>query len=171
LTPGRTAEFALTGAATPERPRYFLNNILAVGYKSAVGDESSLAASSASAKPRLPAVMVPAPDIGISDGNLYGFAGVDATAAVVIFDKYRKSPAFTESTKAYDGGFTSRSLAADPQLDDHDVPRSGSPALDAGAPIPTDWPDVLRNQDAGPPDIGALPLGAAPLRVGRDARP
>jgi hypothetical protein len=171
LTPGRSADFGLTGAASPERPRYFVNNIVAVGYKPAVGDESGAAGSSASAKPRLPAVMVPAPDVGISDGNLYGFSGVDAAAAAAIFDKYRKSPAFAESAKQYDGGFTSRSLTGDPQLDEHEVPRSGSPAVDAGAPIPADWPDVLRDEDAGRPDIGALPLGTAPLRVGRDARP
>lgn len=172
LEPGRTAEQALTGAAAPDRPRYFLNNILAVGYKPAVGDTSGATAAAAPAgKPRLPAVFVPTPDVGISDGNLYGFAGVDAATAAAIFEKYRKSPAFAESAKAYDGGFTCRSLAADPQLDEHETPRPGSPAVDAGAPIPAEWPDVLRDQDAGRPDIGALPPGTAPLRVGRDARP
>jgi hypothetical protein len=172
LTAGRSADFALTGAAKPERPRCFLNNILAVGYKPAQGGESGATASSAAtSKPRLPAVMVPTPDVGISDGNLYGFAGVDATTAAVIFDKYRKSPAFAESAKSYDGGFTSRSLTDDPQLDEHEALRVGSPAVDAGATIPAEWPDVLRDQDAGRPDIGALPLGAAPLQVGRAARP
>jgi hypothetical protein len=112
---------------------------------------------------------VPTPDVGTSDGNLYGFAGVDAEQASTIFAKYRKSPEFAESAKSYDGGFTSRSLAADPKLNDDEVPLSGSPAIDAGAPIPAEWLDPLRAEDRGKPDIGALPAGAKPLRVGRYA--
>ena len=34
-------------------------------------------------------------------------------------------------------------------------------------PAPAEWPDPLRKEDRGKPDVGALPLGAAPLRVGR----
>jgi hypothetical protein len=36
---------------------------------------------------------------------------------------------------------------------------AGSPAIDAGTTIPPEWPDPLRNLDAGAPDIGALPYG------------
>jgi hypothetical protein len=35
---------------------------------------------------------------------------------------------------------------------------SESPAVNAGEPLPDDWPDPLREADAGKPDIGALPL-------------
>jgi len=175
LEAGRNAEQAMTGAAAPDRPRYFLNNIMAVGYKPAQGDVGGASASSATATsstaPRTPAVLVPTPDVGISDGNLYGFAGADPEAAATIFAKYRKSPAFAESAQAYEGGFTGRSLAADPQLNDDEIPLPGSPAVDAGAPVPAEWPDPLRADDAGRPDIGALPVGAVPLRVGRNAAP
>jgi hypothetical protein len=44
--------------------------------------------------------------------------------------------------------------------------REGSPAVDAGVEIPADWPDPLRGADRGRPDIGAVPLGAAPWKVG-----
>lgn len=46
----------------------------------------------------------------------------------------------------------------------------GSPAVDAGVPLPAGWPDPLRGSDTGGPDIGALPLGAEPMRVGVGGR-
>jgi hypothetical protein len=45
-----------------------------------------------------------------------------------------------------------------------------SPAVDAGEPIPEGWPDPLRNSEKGKPDAGAVPLGAGPLKVGRNGR-
>lgn len=42
-----------------------------------------------------------------------------------------------------------------------------SPAVDAGMPIPSDWPDPLRESEKGNPDAGAIPLGGERLRVGR----
>ena len=45
-----------------------------------------------------------------------------------------------------------------------------STAVDAGEPIPGDWPDPLRESETGKPDAGALPLGAEPLKVGRNGR-
>jgi hypothetical protein len=48
--------------------------------------------------------------------------------------------------------------------------RSGSPAVDAGVPIPNDWPDPLRSREKGKPDAGAIPLGGEPLKVGRHGR-
>jgi hypothetical protein len=49
----------------------------------------------------------------------------------------------------------------------------GRPARpsNAGVEIPKDWPDPLRDQDQGKPDIGALPFGAQPLQVGPSADP
>jgi hypothetical protein len=44
--------------------------------------------------------------------------------------------------------------------------QTDSPAVNAGVPVPPDWPDPLRAADAEAPDIGALPLGAEPFRVG-----
>ena len=173
LDAGRNAECNMTGATTVvERPRHFVNNLLTTGYRPLAGtNHAALSAETAAKPPRAPLVVVPAPGLGLSDGNLYWFAQVDPTLQEAIFAKYRKSPEFAESSKAYEGGFTSRSLTADPKLDERDVPKAGSPAIDAGAPIPAEWPDPLREQDAGRPDIGALPVGGTPLEVGRYAKP
>jgi hypothetical protein len=39
-----------------------------------------------------------------------------------------------------------------------------------GLPLAANWPDPLRGNDSDQPDIGALPLGAAPPRIGIDGR-
>jgi hypothetical protein len=57
----------------------------------------------------------------------------------------------------------------DPVLDVR--PRGGGGVVDAGVPIPPEWPDSLRVADKGKPDIGALPLGAPMLQVGPAAAP
>jgi hypothetical protein len=44
--------------------------------------------------------------------------------------------------------------------------QAGSPAVDTGVDIPAEWPDTLRGQDPNGPDIGAIPLGVEPWRVG-----
>jgi hypothetical protein len=41
-----------------------------------------------------------------------------------------------------------------------------TPAADAGSDIPKDWPDTLRDQDAGKPDLGALPRGVDASAIG-----
>ncbi len=48
--------------------------------------------------------------------------------------------------------------------------QAGSPAIDAGEPLPAAWQDPLRELDQGKPDAGALPAGAPPLKVGRFGR-
>jgi hypothetical protein len=59
-------------------------------------------------------------------------------------------------------------VAGDPALD---VRPMGGGVVDAGVKLPAEWPDSLRAADRGPPDIGALPLGAAMLQVGPAAAP
>lgn len=44
--------------------------------------------------------------------------------------------------------------------------QKNSPAKNAGIPINPQWPDPLRASDQGQPDLGALPAGTAPWRVG-----
>jgi hypothetical protein len=48
--------------------------------------------------------------------------------------------------------------------------QQGSPAVDAGVPIPDEWLDPLREEDHSKRDIGALPLGAKPWGVGIQGR-
>lgn len=119
----------------------------------------------------------PSPELGQSDGNLY-WSPNDQDAAATYFDQYRNSPAFAQSKTVYPPGFTTNSVAADPrflnvspvwptQLDLR--LNENSPAANAGAPLSNEWPDSRRGQDAGRPDIGALPLGSRPFTVGRNA--
>lgn len=87
------------------------------------------------------------------------------------FTKFRKSPLFEASQKQYPPGWGAHDRVADPQFvslnaNDFRLQR-GSPAIDAGVTIPVEWPDSLRDLDTGKPDLGAFPLGAEPLKVGR----
>jgi hypothetical protein len=95
------------------------------------------------------------------------------------FAKFRASPEFTTSRKFYEPGLTTQDRVADPKFvsltpDGSKVPdlrlQAGSPAVNTGIPVPAEWPDPLRTNDAGQPDIGALPSGASPWGVGVDGR-
>jgi hypothetical protein len=95
------------------------------------------------------------------------------------FAKFRASPLFLDSKNRYSAGWTTDDRIADPQFvrlsagrnepDDLRL-QSGSPAINTGVPIPTDWPDPLRAQDGNVPDAGALPHGTNPWGVGVDGR-
>ena len=80
----------------------------------------------------------------------------------------RPPPGWTKNDRYADPRF--RALSADwrEPIDWRLAPQS--PAIDAGVPLPADWPDPLRARDAGAPDIGAVPLGAEAWRVGMNGR-
>ena len=89
--------------------------------------------------------------------------------------KLQKSKVFEESKKHYALGWTSNDRFADPRFvrfsqawkDAVDLRLSAeSPAIDAGLTLPKEWPDPLGARDRGKPDVGALPVGAEPARVG-----
>jgi hypothetical protein len=91
------------------------------------------------------------------------------------FAKFRASKLFDESRKVYGPGWTTNDRVADPKFvrlpADRREPcdlrlQADSPAIDFGQPLPAEWPDPLRELDAGEPDSGALPLGAAASGVG-----
>jgi len=94
------------------------------------------------------------------------------------FAKFRASALFAESRKRHEPGWTTHDRVADPKFvklsadgTSFDLRlQAGSPAVNGGQPLPRDWPDPLRDADKGAPDIGALPLGADPWRVGVDGR-
>ena len=48
--------------------------------------------------------------------------------------------------------------------------QADSPALRKGVVLPAEWEDPLRPKDGAAPDIGALPSGSGPLRVGIGGR-
>lgn len=95
------------------------------------------------------------------------------------FARLRNSPLFKSSQQVYPPGWTTNDLFADPKfvklVEDSSQPSDlrlskGSPAIDAGEDVPAEWPDPLREVDQGPPDIGAVPFGAASWGVGVDGR-
>lgn len=96
-----------------------------------------------------------------------------------VFVKFRSSPLFQESRKRYEPGWTTHDRVADPRfvryVADDSLPidlrlQEDSPAIDAGQSLPAAWPDPLRESDPAQPDIGALPHGTEPWKVGVDGR-
>lgn len=109
------------------------------------------------------------------DGNLYWTPDMTSSNASSYFNRFRASDAFTASQQQVQGGSTSHSIVADPNWasDPNSDPwpmdvRSvqGSPMIDAGIAIDQEWPDPLRGEDEGQPDIGALPYKSAVFQVG-----
>jgi len=110
-----------------------------------------------------------------SDGNLFWSPTLDEKKTAAFFYRFRSSPFYEQSKAVYNPGFTTNAVLANPQFvkmetdgtieNDYRL-QSDSPAVNAGAALPTDWPDPLRDQDGGRPDIGALPLGAPILQAG-----
>lgn len=93
--------------------------------------------------------------------------------------KFRASKMFQASREFYEPGWTSQDRVADPKFirlsAEAAAPAdlrlaSDSPAVDAGLPLPADWPDPLQKIDANKPDIGVLPLDVEPWGVGVDGR-
>ncbi|MGE0610021.1 MAG: hypothetical protein AB7O62_23220 [Pirellulales bacterium] len=157
----RKADFGMSNGATDERPRRVFNNILV--HHEAI--PNPVCAATAAAQ---------------SDGNLYWQTGMDASRARDFFAAYRESAPFLNSKQFYAAGYDAKSLAADPlfvqfsfePMPDNDYRlQPASPAIDAGVTLPAEWPDPLRDSDAGPPDLGALPAGDGELHVGRAALP
>lgn len=120
----------------------------------------------------------------LADGNLHWSAESGPTYSGDFLaqarEPGRKQPDwFAESKKLYPPGWTAHDRFADPlfvrvgptwgDLVDLQLRRE-SPAIDAGVDVPADWIDPLREQDAGRPDLGALPFGVQPWRVGIDGR-
>ncbi len=102
-----------------------------------------------------------------TDGNLI-WSMKPTGDPTTYFDAFRKSPQFAASKKQYAPGWEAHSQFADPKFKhlnaDWRQPadvwlQPASPAIDSGIELPKDWPDPLRHQDKGRPDIGALPDG------------
>ncbi len=120
---------------------------------------------------KLPAFALPDPIANcVADGNVYWATGVPEKTATAFFDKFRKSEAFAASQKLHAAGSTTNCRVADPRLDKEFCIEKGSPLLDAGVEVPAEWPDPLRKEDKGKPDIGAIPFGPERLQVGPNNR-
>lgn len=112
-------------------------------------------------------------------GNLLWGNKDGPTGKAAPFTKLRASPLFKASRDVYEPGWTTDDLVGDPKFlklaDSPNAasdlrPGKGSAAIDTGLPIPAKWPNPMREQDAGKPDIGAIPRDAAVWGVGVDGR-
>jgi hypothetical protein len=115
-----------------------------------------------------------------ADGNLHWSVQGGPTYRGDFFAAFRKSKVFEASKERYPPGWGAHDVFADPRFvrfaaDGKEAVdlrlQAKSPAVDAGVEVPGDWPDPLRKQDKGKPDIGALPLGAEPFKVGKTGKP
>ncbi|GIW93737.1 MAG: hypothetical protein KatS3mg110_1778 [Pirellulaceae bacterium] len=128
-----------------------------------------------------PGVVLPAPSESVrlrEGGNLIWGPSASHDPAENPLERFRLTPQFLASQRLYAPGWTGLDLFADPLLaalgsesGELDARlRPGSPAIDRGVALPDDWPDPLRGQDAGLPDIGAIPAGIDLWGVGIDGR-
>jgi len=112
------------------------------------------------------------------DGNLF-WGLIDGSGAANYLERFRKSKDFETSKARYAAGWTAHDLVADPRFKQLSTDRirptdlaldKSSPAVNAGAAVPSDWPDELRNSDEAAPDLGAVPLGIEPWTIGMRGR-
>ncbi|MCA9210005.1 MAG: right-handed parallel beta-helix repeat-containing protein, partial [Planctomycetales bacterium] len=110
-----------------------------------------------------------------ADGNLFWSLSDGPSYNGEWLGKFRRSPEFVVSQQRYSPGWTAHDRFADPAFvslkADWRMPadlrlRADSPAIDAGVPLPDDWPDVSIGDDTGRPDIGAVPSGGRAWPVG-----
>lgn len=115
------------------------------------------------------------------DGNLHWHSdpAVPVPEAAAYFKTSREHPLSELNRSHYPDGFDAHSIVGDPKFQSFSTDRlqrldlrlkSDSPAIGAGVAVPTEWPDPLRNDAAKKPDIGAIPAGGEPLRVGIGGR-
>lgn len=114
-----------------------------------------------------------------ADWNLFWSEAEGPGTKDDVFAKFRGSRVFTASKERYEPGWTANDRFADPKLTQFNADwrkpvdftlQAGSPAYDAGMDTPTEWPDPLRGQDKGKPDIGPLPEGVPLWGVGVKGR-
>ncbi len=125
-----------------------------------------------------PLAAMPLHDIQI-DGNLHWSPAPGAEPPKGFLEKVRANPAAEHNKGKYPAGWEANSFVADPQFvafsaatdaaNDY-LLQPSSPAVRKGVVLPAEWEDPARPADGAPPDIGALPLGSKPLRVGIGGR-
>jgi hypothetical protein len=113
------------------------------------------------------------------DGNLHWNANPAVNVPADYFHTSRTHPLSEANKVHYPDGWDAHSIAGDPFFesfnpDFHETIdlrlQAESIARKAGVALPPEWPDPLRSKDGMPPDIGAFPFGAEPLKVGIDGR-
>ncbi|NUN92181.1 MAG: hypothetical protein HUU04_00195 [Verrucomicrobiae bacterium] len=115
----------------------------------------------------------------VMDGNLHWHSDPDVKIPANYYESSRTHPLSESNKVRYAAGWDAHSVIGDPKFvafstnlaDRVDLRlRPDSPAVKAGVTLPQEWPDPLRPEGATRPDIGAIPLGGEPLKVGIDGR-
>ncbi len=113
------------------------------------------------------------------DANLHWNADPAVKVPADYFKSSRTHPLSELNKARYPDGWDAHSLIGDPKFFAFSANpgqaadlrlQPDSIALHAGIPLPAQWPDPLRPKDDTHPDIGALPVGSGPLKVGIDNR-
>ncbi len=112
------------------------------------------------------------------DGNLHWSLTAGREPPIHWLKPLREHKISEQNKAAYPPGLAANCFAADPKfikvvhdpdaVNDYRL-RKDSPAIGRGVVLPRQWPDPFRPR-TGRPDIGALPAGAEPLKVGRNGR-
>jgi hypothetical protein len=121
-----------------------------------------------------PPPATPLHDIQI-DGNLHWSPAPGAQPPKGFLEKARSAPGSVHNQPKYPPGWEANSFVADPKfvafgaaaeaVNDYHL-QPDSPAVGKGIVLPAELEDPFRPKDSARPDIGALPLGSGPLRVG-----
>ncbi len=117
----------------------------------------------------------------VLDANLHWHAdpSVKTPAPDEFFKTSRTHPLAEVNKQYYPAGWDANSLVGDPKFVSFNTDKRqavdlrlqpDSIATKAGVSLPAEWPDPLRPAGGAKPDLGALPLGSEPLRVGIDGR-
>jgi hypothetical protein len=120
----------------------------------------------------------PFPDIRC-DGNLHWCPNPQAKLPPDYLETARKCPVSEAGKKNYPPGWEANSVLGDPKFAKFSLDPASqsdfrlakdSPAIGKGIVLPAELEDPLRPSDGSRPDIGALPVGSEPLKVGRFGR-
>lgn len=113
------------------------------------------------------------------DGNLHWCADPEVKLPEGYLEGVRKAPLSEANKERYPAGWASQSVLGDPKfvkfgadpdsVNDYRLQKE-SPAIKQGVILPEGWHDPLRPQGEARPDIGAIPFGHDPLRVGIRSR-
>jgi hypothetical protein len=113
------------------------------------------------------------------DGNVH-WDLVNPGASAEKLERYKRSAFFEKTRAKYPDGWEAQARVGDPRFvafapherapNDYRI-REGSAAAGAGVVLPAHLDDPLRPTDGRRPDAGAFPLGADPMRVGREIPP
>jgi hypothetical protein len=113
------------------------------------------------------------------DGNLHWCPNPDVAAPANYLESVRKCALSQQNKTKYPPGWETNSRVADPKFvsfsaeakarNDYRL-QQDSPAIGSGIILPSELDDPLRPKSGANPDIGAMPFGGDPLKVGIHGR-